>query len=220
MKRQLKRVGLDTDPRVEFFPALTANDAGLFRARGYHGGFLSYSTLLSEAAAAGQSILILEDDCDFLLPTIFDYQMPEQWDIFYGGYVASDPDNLTESDIIGAHFMGFSPRGAAVATSYFSRYLEADFPVDARAAAQPGFDPAIRPPTDGAFVWLRRAHPELVTVFQMLGVQRPSRTDMGENRFYDRVPALRSLAGMARRIRQHFSKNTSHMAKADFGANR
>jgi glycosyl transferase family 25 len=218
MTRQLKQVGLDTDPRVEFFPALTANEAGFFYSSGSHGNFLSYTTILSDAAAAGESVLVLEDDCDFLLPSIFDYQIPEQWDIFYGGYIASDPDNLPKSDIIGAHFMGFSAQAAVAATHYFSRYLEADFPVDAHAAAQPGFNPAIRAPIDGAFVWFRRAHPELVTVFQMLGVQRPSRTDIGENRFYDRVPGLRSFIDMARRMRARFSTNKGRMTKAGFGA--
>ncbi len=216
MERQLKRVGLDADPRVEFFPALSMDEVGPFKRPGSHGAFLSHLALLSEAAAAGQSILILQDDCDFLIPEVLDYSIPERWDIFYGGYVASDPDNLPDSDIIGAHFMGFSPRAAAVSADYLARYLHADFPLDDLAAAQPGFDPAIRPPIDGAFVWLRRAHPELVTVFQMLGVQRASRTDIGDHRFFDRVRGLRLMASMARRLRKRFLPNERQMGKAVF----
>ena len=186
--------------RVAFFEALSLDDPGLFLRRGSHGNFRSRLPLLEEAAAAGQSILILEDDCDFLFPDIASYVMPDEWDVFYGGYAALDPANPAESDIIGSHFMGFSPRAAAAAATYLTAYLRADFVPDAKAAAEPGFNPAIRPPIDGAFVWFRHAHPELRTVFAHLGVQRPSRTDIGDQRWFDKVSGLRELAEAARRI--------------------
>lgn len=202
MERELARVGMFGDPRVAFFPAVVCSDAGPFRRVGSHGAFRSHLALLSEAAAAGQSILILQDDCDFLLPEIERYLPEPGVDILYGGYVASDPTNLAESDIIGAHFMGFSRHAAAVAADYLSRYLEPHFPPDAKASAQPGFDPVIRPPIDGAFVWMRRAHPELVTRFAMLGVQRRSRTDIGDQRLFDRIPVLRTIAAWVRSRRR------------------
>ena len=36
----------------------------------------------------------------------------------------------------------------------------------------------------------------------MLGTQRASRTDIGDKRLFDRIPGLRSLATIARRIRR------------------
>lgn len=201
MERELRAAGLLGDARVAFFPAVACSDPGPFLRVGSHGAFRSHLTLLREAADAGESILILQDDCDFLLPELEAYRLPPRWDLFYGGYVAHDPANLAESDIIGAHFMGFSPRAAQVAADYLTRYLEPDFTPDAKSAAMPNFNPAIRPPIDGAFVWMRRAHPELVTVFAMLGAQRPSRTDIGDQRLFDRIPGLRTLAGWARRLR-------------------
>jgi glycosyl transferase, family 25 len=215
MEGQLVRVGLDTDPRTEFFAALSFDQPGPFRRTGSHGAFQSHLALLRGAAEAGESILILQDDCDFLLPQISDYRLPDQWDIFYGGYHASNPANLAESDIVGAHFMGFSPRAVRVAVDYLTLYLEPDFVPDTRAAADPAFDPAIRPPIDGAFVWLRRAHPELITVFEMLGVQRASRTDIGDKRFFDRVPGLRTLATIARRIRRSALGRSEAMKDSD-----
>lgn len=200
MERELRAAGILGDPRVAFFPAISCERQGLFLRAGSHGAFLSHLALLRDAAAAGESILILQDDCDFLRPALDQYRLPPEWDVFYGGYVASDPQNLPESDIIGAHFMGFSSRAASVAANYLTRYLAPDFPADPKAAAQPGFDPAIRPPIDGAFVWMRRAHPELVTVFAMLGTQRRSRTDIGHQRLFDRIPIVRDLAGWARRL--------------------
>jgi glycosyl transferase family 25 len=220
IERELRRVGLAGDPRVAFFPAIARDDRGPFLRKGSHGAFLSHLALLTEAAAADETILILQDDCGFLLPEITAYRLPERWDLFYGGYVASDPDNLVESDIIGAHFMGFSARAARTASAYLTRYLTPDFPPDAKAAREPGFDPAIRPPIDGAFVWMRRAHPELVTTFAMLGVQRPSRTDIGKTRWFDRVPGLRGLAGHLRRLRRRNAGPPASMKQTNlrFGA--
>lgn len=207
MERELRRVGLSGDPRVAFFPAVTCSDSGQFPNRGAHGCFRSHQTLIEEAAQARHSLLILEDDCDFLTPEIATFRLPERWDILYGGYnEASDPENLHESDIIGSHFMGFSSRATRVAANYLNRYLEADFPPDARAAAEPGFNPAIRPPVDGAFVWMRRSHPELVTTFSMLSVQRPSRTDIGDQRWFDRLAGVRTVAGWARRVRNALAR--------------
>jgi glycosyl transferase family 25 len=200
MEREFRRVGLDRDPRVAFFDAISCADRGPFLRRGSHGNFRSQLTLIKEAAEADEAILILEDDCDFRVPEVLEFEMPDQWDIFYGGYLdASDSDNLADSDIIGSHFMGFSSRAAKAAARYLTDYLEPDFVPDPRAAAEPGYDPAIRPPIDGAYVWFRRAHPELRTVFSQLGVQRPSRTDVGEQRWFDRAHGVRELAGLARK---------------------
>ena len=202
MTQQLTRVGIIDDPRVKFFTALTGDPISFFSEPGHHGCYRSYIALLNEAADAGESVLILEDDCDFLVPEVFEYRLPEKCDVFYGGYVATNPQDLYHSDIIGSHFMGFSAPGAAAAKSYFSHYLSDDFVVDSQASAQSDYNATIRPPIDGAFVWFRRAHPDLVTVFAMLGFQRSSRTDIGANAFYDRTPGLRFVAGLARRIRQ------------------
>lgn len=197
MEAQLARVGLLGDPRVEFHVASAPAEPGPFSSRGAHGCFLSHHTLLKEAAEAGQSVLILEDDCDFLRDSAT-YALPD-FDVFYGGYTASDPRNPADSEIIGAHFMGYSARAAQAAAKYLTDYLRPDFPPDPKAAAEPGYNPAIRPPIDGALVWFRRAHPELRTVFATLGVQRASRTDIGEQRWFDRIPGLRAIAGLARK---------------------
>ena len=207
MEAQLAAVSLLGAPLVAFFDALSFDEVGAFRRRGSHGAFMSHLALLSEAAAAGQSILILQDDCDFILPDVLEYRLPEECDVFYGGYSASDPSNLQESEIIGAHFMGFSARAAKAAAEYLTAYLDPDFPPDTVAAAKPDFDAAIKPPIDGALVWFRRANPELRTVFAMLGVQRSSRTDIGDQRWFDKVVGLRELAELARRARQR--KGTS-----------
>jgi glycosyl transferase family 25 len=215
MTRELRKVALEADPRVAFFPAIAPVDTGPFASKGYHGSFRSHLALLEEAASAGESILILEDDCDFLLQAITEYPPLDNWDIFYGGYEASEPGNPEQSDIIGAHFMGFSARAAPIAADYLRDFLTPDFVPDARAAMQPGFNPAIRPPIDGAYVWLRRAHPELVTVFAFLGMQRPSRTDIGVTRWFDRIPVVRDVAEYLRRVRRRIVGTPTGMKRAN-----
>ena len=104
-------------------------------------------------------MLIIEDDVDFV-EGAENFVPAEDWAIFYGGYYADDPRNLHDSDIVGAHMMGFS--GAIV-------------PVVADYLRSISFD-GIHPPIDGAYVWFRRAHPEVSALFARppLGYQRPS----------------------------------------------
>lgn len=199
MERRLASIGQADHPRLGFFPAIVGDRLGPFPSAGCFGCFQSHRAVILEAAEAGQSILILEDDCGFL-PGVLEYEMPE-CDVFYGGYVASNPNDLQNSNIIGAHFIGFSARAAKLAADYFDRYLEPGFQPDPVAAAEPGFDPALLPPVDGAYVWFRRAHPTLKTVFAKLSEQVPSRTDIGRQAWFDRVPVVRSIVEAMRRRR-------------------
>lgn len=185
--------------KLRIFDAYEMSERGPFRSKGSHGCYLSHLEILSEAAEAGESVFILQDDCAFL-PAIHEYQLPA-CDVFYGGFEASNPGDLENSDIIGAHFMGFNATAAEQASVYLRKLLDPAFPPDRRAAAEPTFDPAIRPPIDGALVWFRRAHPELRTVFAKLSYQRSSRSDITPASLVDRIPILRDGAELARRLR-------------------
>jgi glycosyl transferase, family 25 len=184
-ERELAALGLAGDPRVAFFPAIRPADAGPFGSIGARGVYESQLAILRQAATRGCSVLILEDDCAFA-PTVRDFDFGQGWDIFYGGYYATDPQNLAESDIIGAHMMGFSAKGAREVCAYLDMLR---------------FDQG-HPPIDGAYVWFRRAHPEVPTRFAVppLANQRPSRSDIADLPFYDRVPVLRDAAAFARKV--------------------
>jgi glycosyl transferase family 25 len=200
MRGQLATVGLADDPRVAFFDAYRFNNPGIFRSAGSRGCFTSHSAIISLSATLGESVLILEDDCDFL-PAARTYQSDGQWDVFYGGYMASDMAKPQNCDIIGSHFMGLSASAAKKAAAYFACYPDPDFPPDERSASEPGFNPNVRPGTDGAYVWFRRAHPELRAEFSMLSKQRSSRTDIGKLKWFDRAPVVRELAALARSLK-------------------
>lgn len=191
MVQELRKVGLDTDPRVSFFDARTFDEPGTFRSRGERGVYASHLEILQQASKNDQSILIFEDDLDFA-PEAVDFRMPANWSIFYGSYEASDPNDLEGSDIVGAHFMGFTAEVARQIADYLERLLGR----------------SDQPPIDGAYVWFRRAHPEVRTVFAQpkLGDQRPSRTDIAPLRFFDRAPGLRQAASLARRWKRELGR--------------
>lgn len=185
MEDQLAKAGLLHDPRVEFFNAcIEAADARFYSA-GAKGAFKSHMEIIHEAAVAGESVLILEDDCDFA--GNLDQELPANWDVFYGGYEATSlPFNPAESDIVGAHCMGFNKRVLPRLQTWL------------RLGAWKSDNPA---PIDGEYVRFRRANSDLATVFAepQIAVQRASRTDIGKQRWFDRTPILRSLAGLTRR---------------------
>jgi glycosyl transferase family 25 len=100
--------------------------------------------------------------------------------------------------------MGFSSVAVRKLVPYLQRLPEPDFPADHQATLEAGYDPARKPEIDGAYVWFRRAHPELTTVFAKpkLGYQRPSRTDVSPNSLFDRLPLVRNLMSLARSLRR------------------
>ncbi len=184
---ELRRVGLAEDPRVAFFDAITFPEAGSFSSPGARGVFHSQLEILDQAAARGHSVLILEDDVDFV-EGAETFVAGNDWDIFYGGYYAEDPQNLHESDIVGAHMMGFSATIVPVVAEYLRSISVSD----------------IHPPIDGAYVWFRRAHPNVRTLFAQpaLGHQRPSRSDIADLQFYDRLPVFRQGVSVARSVKR------------------
>ena len=148
---------------------------------------------MREAAIAGESLLILEDDCA-LVPNASAYPGPE-CDIFYGGWneISEDTDF-----VVGSHCMGFSRRAVQLLDKFLTAFPTA--PADAKAMTEPGFDPAVKPGIDGAYVWFRRANPELTTTFAQLTYQRSSRSDVTPG-LLDQIRFLRAPLGLARSIR-------------------
>lgn len=187
MAAELERLGLTNDPKVSYFQAIRPVDKGRFTSIGARGVYESQQEILRDAAKAGQSVLILEDDCDFIAGAQ-SYKLPGNWSIFYGGYNAALPDDLHNSDIMGAHMMGFSREGAKAVSDYLKQ-LDYD---------------GIHPPIDAAYVWFRRANPKVPTHFALppLAGQRPSRSDIAALKWYDRLPLIPQLADLIRTMRK------------------
>lgn len=198
MIAELRRIGAEDDPRVAFFDACRFDDPGTFSSIGARGCYHSHLDILDAAAAAGAGVLILEDDADFTAAAR-DTVLPAGCQLFYGGYHAANPDDLQRSDIIGSHCMGFRADIVPVLAAYLRGLLALDD----------------HPTIDGAYVWYRRAHPEIVTHFAVppIADQRPSRTDIADLRFFDRWPILRDAAQLARRVKRHLARRGKAVAR-------
>jgi glycosyl transferase family 25 len=151
MERELARIGLASDPRVQFFRAIRPETVGHFRQIGEHGVFLSHLAILE----GGGSVLILEDDCDFTR-AVRKGRSPS--DVLWGGYTAR------ERSIEGAHCMGFSAEAVKLLVPYLRVLL-----------AKPDC-----PPIDGAYAHFCSDHPKLVVdaCDPPIAVQRPSDSDI------------------------------------------
>lgn len=191
MARHLESLRVNSSS-FAFADGVRTDDYGKFWRPGSHGAFLAYRNVISEAARKGESVLVLQDDCRFL-PGIENFVLP-QCDIFFGGR-----DNA-ENVQVGAQCVGFSRKAVRLLDAYLHRYLDDDFAPDPIAAADPGYDPAIRPPIDGALVWFRRAHPQLKCYYHRLAVQRPSRSNITPG-WFDRIPGVATIAEWMRGFR-------------------
>jgi len=200
MHKQLKMVGLESDPKVVFFDAIKTGDPGPFARIGSHGAFLSHLSILEKHAGSSETVLILQDDCDFV-PGAENVELGPAWEIFYGGYHQLDPGDVANSNIQGAHCMGFRPHVIPALVDFLASVYSGAY----RPAHEVNGNDVIAPPIDGAIVWFRRAHPEVRTLFEQVSYQRSSRTDIGDLSLLDRVPPLasisRALFRFARRTR-------------------
>lgn len=187
MIRELRRIGLAGDPRVEFVDGVVVREKEPWRAAGEKGVFLAHLGIIADAAASGESVLILEDDVDFA-PGAERWGRAPDCDIAYGGYSASDPADLQSSDIIGAHCIGFSARAAQALAPFLHALLDHESP----------------PPIDGAYVWFRRQREGFRTDFAepVIAVQRPSRSDITPGNRFDNISVLRVPLAIARRAKR------------------
>jgi glycosyl transferase, family 25 len=211
IEEELGRVGLSLDhPAVALLPASSFDDPAGFPNTGARGCFDSHVRALTTAKTGGvKSVLILEDDCDFsrsiisALPPLLDTLDVSDWSLFYGGHLGEEDVNanssgLTRTDpnqaFTGSHCIGVS----AATFDPLIRYFNA---MAARAPGSPDGGPMH---VDGAYSWFRKDHPTLQTWLATphIAVQRPSRSDIHTPKLIDRLPGIRTLAVLSRRLRR------------------
>lgn len=221
--RELARVDLHFgDGTTHLLEASSFTEPAGFATAGTRGCFDSHLRALKRAQAAGaERLIIIEDDCDLAhnavsrIPDVVSALRGCDWDIFYGGYLewpgesrVEDHRPLAEAQAVegvgGSHFIAFSARAMALAIPY----LEA---MRSRPAGSPLGGPMH---VDGAYSWFRKDHPELKTFMTVppLVFQRPSRTDVHALRLFDRLPVLREMVALGRRLKRgwaHWTPGTS-----------
>lgn len=211
MAQQLARLGLSFDhPSVLRFDACRFEDPAGFPTAGTRGCFHSHLGVWRDAAERGdQAVLLLEDDLDFgpdiekTLPATLDALGQKNWSHFYGAVLEWSPaaSPLTplaaaqpNESVLGGHFLAM--RGDAIAKNV--AYLEA---ILTRPNGSPDGGPMH---VDGAYGWFRKANPadQTYIAYPDLGFQRSSRTDIHALHWADRLPVLRELTSLARRIKR------------------
>ena len=215
MEGELNKIGLSfSDGSAEILLASRFIDPAGFDTSGTRGCFDSHLRALKTAYDRNsKGVLIFEDDCDFVhdiknrIPTVMRHLSITQWSIFYGGHLSEittdlDPRGISKiaanQSLLGAHFIAFS---AAVLPTLIG-YLEA------MRAREPGSPLGGPMHVDGAYSWFRKENPDLETwvAEPQLGCQRPSRTDIHQLKFYDRLAGLRQIVAAVRRLKRKFRK--------------
>jgi hypothetical protein len=201
MRRELSRIGWE----AEFFPAVRPDHAAGFPSIGARGCFLSHLAVLKQAMQDGADrLIILEDDLSFVRdfstrwPTVLAKLEAKIWDVFYPGHVIEKlPEGLVRLDSSTAvrctHFMMISGRVLPSLVAGLETIL-----------SRPAGDPLGGPMhVDGAYSTIRAQCPELVTYAfgPSLGFQRPSRTDVGALKWFDRVEAMRFAVNLGRTLK-------------------
>lgn len=201
MQKQLSLVGW----RAEFFPAIKPKCAAGFPSIGARGCFLSHLAVLKSAYDVhAQRLIIIEDDVNFAADFVERWKIAmselqtRSWSIFYPGHTFDTlPPGLSvvspNTGVRCTHFMVINrdaiPRLIAGLEQILSRV--------------PG-DPSGGPMhVDGAYSTIRNKDLSLTTYAYCptLAYQRPSRTDVGDLQWFDRVGMLTPIVNVARRLK-------------------
>ena len=201
MQKELSRIGW----QAGFFSAIRPQDAGNFPSIGARGCYLSHLAVLKRALDARvRHLVILEDDVNFASEFAEPWKVAmaalgtREWSIFYPAHVFHHfalglsrivPDRGVQC----THFMVINGPAIAPIIAGLETIL-------ARPAGHPMGGPMH---VDGAYSTIREQDSSLVTYVHSpaLGYQRPSRTDVGDLKWFDRVGVLAPIADMARRWR-------------------
>jgi len=200
MQSQLRSVGWD----AEFFSAYRPDNKGKFPSIGALGCFLSHLGALNEAISRGYDRLVLmEDDLNFV------HDFPQRWrrieeflnnsncNLMYPAHTLRDTQfGITRlehnTSFICSHFIVFDRVGMLSCAEQLEIF-----------ASRHGGHPLGGPMhVDGAYATIREQNPGLLTFahYPSLGYQRPSRTDVNEGHWLDRLPVLGALARKAKSI--------------------
>jgi glycosyl transferase family 25 len=201
MEVQLRRVGWD----AKFFPAIRPHERGEFPTVGSKGCFLSHLAVLKAARdQQARRLIILEDDLNFANDfvarwTRYMNQLENSpWSILYPGHLLNTaPSGLNLLDpstpVQTTHFM-------VIHANAIPRIVEGFETILSRPAGHPLGGPMH---VDGAYSTIRAQNVDLRTycISPALGYQRPSRTDIADLKWFDRITAVRPFVNAARRAK-------------------
>jgi GR25 family glycosyltransferase involved in LPS biosynthesis len=206
MANELARVQLSLNSDgVVLFPAIRPQAIGDFPSIGARGAYLSHLEVLRNARNANiQHLLVLEDDLMIdpklgqTLESLSVQINTNAWDFFYLGHMGkgSLPAHIepTQAPQQCLHFYAVQRRVMDDLIAYLEACLQ-------RPAGHPeGGSMHV----DGAISMFRQRYPQYKTWLLMpsMGKQRPSRSDITDNKWYDRSPIISPVMKLARSMKQ------------------
>lgn len=206
---ELAKLSITIDENnVKFSPAVKPETPNGFPSVGARGCFMSHLAILKQAYAAGvKNLLVLEDDVNFTptisqtLPAIFLEMDNLDWDICYFGHHLSlekSSNSLFKRYYEGiqtTHFYAVSRNVMPQLISFLELIL-----------TRPPGDPDGGPMhVDGAISTFRAQNPKVKTIVlcDPIGYRRPSRTDIHALRLYDRIPVIKEIMGLCRKLKNN-----------------
>jgi hypothetical protein len=207
MEKQLSKIGWD----VQFFSAVRPDDAAGFPSVGARGCFLSHLAVLKAARDDGvQQLTILEDDVNFAPDFRDRWQLAmseldaRDWAMFYPGHIQRDlSPGLSliahNTGVRCTHFMVIKGRALSTIIGGLEGML-----------SRPPGDPEGGPMhVDGAYSTIRKQQRSLPTYLYSptLGYQRPSRTDVGSLKWFDRSRVFTPIVSFARKLKSLSRRN-------------
>lgn len=212
--RELGACGIDIkDPKVVIPHAPMPATANGFRSRGVYGSFLSHLEILEAAYNDGlETVWTIEDDAIFSKrfrlqqEQIARYLRENEWDICFIGHsggvgyagekdIPNSPTGLLRysGPFIWAH-------NYAVHRRIMPRLIEF---VRGSSEREEGHAEGGKIYIDAAYFFFRQFNPDVVSIVSSpcLSVQKGSESSLNARKIYDRVFGIRSLATLAREIR-------------------
>jgi glycosyl transferase family 25 len=206
--KELSACGIDIkDPKVVIPHAPMPATANGFRSRGVYGSFLSHLEILETAYKDGlETVWTIEDDAIFSKrfrlqqEQIARYLRENEWDLCFIGHsggkeIPNSPTGLLRysGPFIWAH-------SYAVHRRIMPRLIEF---VRGSSERQEGHPEGGKIYIDAAYFFFRQFNPEVVSIVSSpcLSVQKGCQSSLNARKIYDRVFGIRSLATLAREIR-------------------
>ncbi|MEH2515739.1 glycosyl transferase family 25 [Bradyrhizobium sp. AZCC 1610] len=201
MEEQLHRVGW----HAQFSSAIRPDSTAGFPSIGAHGCYLSHLATLKRGYINKEHVLVMEDDLNFapdfirLWDRAYGELETQDWDLFYPAhYLQNQPEGLLtiapDLGVMCTHFY-------MVHKDTVSKIIEE---LETILARPPGHPDGAPMHIDGAYSTIRKQNPRLRTfVFTpALGRQRPSKSNISDEKFYDRIPALSAALTALRKMKR------------------
>jgi glycosyl transferase family 25 len=206
--KELRACGIDIkDPKVVVPHAPMPSTANGFRSRGVYGSFLSHLEILETAYKDGlETVWTIEDDAIFSKrfrrqqEQIARYLRENEWDLCFIGHSAGKEIPNSPTGLLRYSGPFIWAHSYAVHRRIMPRLIEF---VRSSSEREEGHPEGGKIYIDAAYFFFRQFNPNVVSIVSSpcLSIQKGSQSSLNARKIYDRVFGIRSLASLAREIR-------------------